>query len=368
MSHEIRTPMTAILGYIDLLKESENTITGEAMDHVLVIEKNGDYLLNIINDILDLSKIEADKLELEYAPMDIFDLTNNIRDLLQAKLVEKKLEFKVDYSFPVPDKVMGDQTRIRQILINLIGNAIKFTQKGNVTLKVKWLEKSSELAFAVVDTGIGMTEEQQTKVFESFQQADNSITRKFGGTGLGLAITKRLSEMMGGEISVKSEYGKGTTFLVKIQVNAIGSARLKTMPVAKKKTIVQLNSNSDLSGRVLLVDDNMTNLTLISKVLKKMNLDVECCMNGQEAVNILLDKEEDFQIVLMDVQMPVMDGLTAAGILKQNNFDKPIIALTANTMSGDKEKCLAAGYNDFASKPINRNELFRIISSHLSES
>lgn len=368
MSHEIRTPMTAILGYIDLLKDNDSLQNTEVINQVLVIERNGEYLLNIINDILDLSKIEAGKLELEYAPTDIFDMCSNIQNLLQAKLAEKKLKFNLEYNFPVPDKVMADQTRIRQILINLLGNSIKFTQEGSVTLKVQWDEISSELIFEVVDTGIGMTEEQQSNVFQSFQQADNSITRKFGGTGLGLTITKRLSEMMNGQIDLQSKYGEGTTFTVKLSVKAIGIVRHKTTPVKKEKTVVKLEPLKTIEGKVLLVDDNMTNLTLISKVLKKMNLDVECCMNGQEAVHMLLDQEHDFKIVLMDVQMPVMDGLTAAGILKQNHFDKPVIALTANTMSGDKERCLAAGYNDFASKPINRNELFRIISSHISES
>ena len=366
MSHEIRTPMTAILGYIDLLKENPKAVSEEAMEQILVIEKNGGYLLNIINDILDLSKIEAEKLELEFAPMDIFDLSSNIKELLQAKLVEKKLKFDIDYAFPIPDKVMADQIRIRQILINLLGNAIKFTQKGSVTLKIKWDEDSSSMVFDVIDTGIGMTEEQQEKVFQSFQQADNSITRKFGGTGLGLAISKRLCEMMNGSISVSSEYGQGTTFTVKVRMNAIGNIRHQKAPEKKEKTKITLETANALEGRVLLVDDNMTNLTLISKVLKKMNLDVECCMNGQEAVTMLLEKEEDFQIVLMDVQMPVMDGLTAASILRQNEYEKPVIALTANTMSGDKEKCLDAGYSDFASKPINKQKLFQILQSHLS--
>lgn len=366
MSHEIRTPMTAILGYIDLLKENEKLQETEALEQISVIEKNGQYLLNIINDILDLSKIEAGKLELEYGPVSIFEKVDNIKNLLQAKLVEKKLDFIVEYDFPLPAKVSMDQIRVRQILINLLGNAIKFTQQGQVKLKVSWLKESSLLQYEVQDTGIGMTQEQMQSVFASFEQADNSITRKFGGTGLGLAITKRLTEMMGGSISVESEYGKGTTFKVEIAAEQLGNEMLSKAPVLNSQKIVEVKNNNQLSGKVLLVDDNITNLTLISKILKKMNLEVECCMNGQEAVDMLLTKGLPFEAVLMDVQMPVMDGLTAAGILKQNNYDKPVIALTANTMNGDREKCLAAGYNEFASKPINRKELFAILNNYLS--
>lgn len=366
MSHEIRTPMTAILGYIDLLKENESIADTEVMEQIEVIEKNGDYLLNIINDILDLSKIEAGKLELEFGPVSLFEKTQNIRNLLQAKLAEKKFDFIIEYKFPVPKKVSADHTRVRQILINLLGNSIKFTQSGHVKLITSWIAESSMLVFEVEDTGIGMTEEQLKKIFDSFEQADNSITRKFGGTGLGLAITKRLTEMMGGSISVESEYGKGTKFRVEIEAKALSDELVYEEPKINSNTIAKLDSKDGLSGKILLVDDNITNLTLISKVLKKMNLEVECCMNGQEAVDMLLTKEMQFDGVLMDVQMPVMDGLTAAGILKQNNYDKPVIALTANTMSGDKEKCLAAGYNDFASKPINRKELFTILSNYLS--
>ena len=366
MSHEIRTPMTAILGYIDLLKENISIENLEAAEQINVIERNGEYLLNIINDILDLSKIEAGKLELEYAPMDVFSCCSAIKNLLSAKLLEKNLEFKIEYDFPIPKKVNADLTRVRQILINLLGNSIKFTQKGHVILRTSWNAQNSKLVFTVQDTGIGMTQEQLNNVFQSFVQADNSITRKFGGTGLGLAITKRLTEMMGGKVRVESEYGKGTSFFVEIKAEVIGSDFLQEAPNSQEKTIVKLDDKSTLSGRVLLVDDNMTNLTLISKILKKMQLDIECCMNGQEAVNLLLKKEDEFQIVLMDVQMPVMDGLTAVGILRQNDYTKPVIALTANTMSGDKEKCLAAGYSDFASKPINKAELFRILKLHLS--
>ena len=364
MSHEIRTPMTAILGYIDLLKENENVKFTEAMEQIEIIEKNGDHLLTILNDILDLSKIEAGKLELEFAPFCLHELTENIKNLLNAKVKEKNLKFKVDIKYPVPASVTADLTRIRQILLNLLGNSIKFTQKGEVALTVHWHNDSSELTFEVEDSGIGMTEEQCQKVFNSFEQADTSITRNFGGTGLGLAITKRLTEMMQGKVTVESEYGKGSKFTVRIKVKEASRKLLESPPAVK--TLVDFKKTGSLEGHVLLVDDNMTNLTLIGKILKKMNLQVECCMNGEEATKLLLSGKNDFDLVLMDVQMPVMDGLTAVRILKQNNYDKPVIALTANNMKGDKEKCLDAGYDDFASKPVKRKELFEMLQTHLS--
>ncbi|MCM8538711.1 MAG: ATP-binding protein, partial [Lentisphaeraceae bacterium] len=364
MSHEIRTPMTAILGYIDLLKENENIKFTEALEQVQIIEKNGDHLLTIINDILDLSKIEAGKLELEYAPFCLYEMTCNLQNLLEAKVKEKSISLNVEIGYPVPQKVSGDLTRIRQILLNLLGNAIKFTHKGSVTLHLKWNPQASELSFDIVDTGIGMTPEQCEKVFNSFEQADTSITRTFGGTGLGLSITKRLIEMMHGHVSVESEYGKGSKFSVMIKVKASTDKLINQPP--QVKTQIELKKTNGLQGHILLVDDNMTNLTLIGKILKKMNLEVECCMNGEEATKILLNSDNDFDLVLMDVQMPVMDGLTAASILKQNSYNKPVIALTANNMKGDKEKCLEAGYCDFASKPINRKELYKMLCEYLT--
>ena len=364
MSHEIRTPMTAILGYIDLLKENENIKFTEALEQVKIIEKNGDHLLTIINDILDLSKIEAGKLELEYAPFCLYEMTCNLQNLLEAKVKEKSISLNVEIGYPVPQKVSGDLTRIRQILLNLLGNAIKFTHKGSVTLHLKWNPQISELSFDIIDTGIGMTPEQCEKIFNSFEQADTSITRTFGGTGLGLSITKRLIEMMHGHVSVESEYGKGSKFSVMIKVKASTDKLINQPP--QVKTQIELKKTNGLQGHILLVDDNMTNLTLIGKILKKMNLEVECCMNGEEATKILLNSDNDFDLVLMDVQMPIMDGLTAASILKQNSYNKPVIALTANNMKGDKEKCLEAGYCDFASKPINRKELYKMLCEYLT--
>ncbi|MCM8538352.1 MAG: CHASE domain-containing protein [Lentisphaeraceae bacterium] len=352
MSHEIRTPMTAILGYIDLLKEDEKIQHDEAIKYIDVIEKNGGHLITIINDILDLSKIEAGKLELEYISVSLFDMVDDIQSLLKARVKEKKLTFNANYDFPIPKNVTIDPTRVRQILLNLLGNSIKFTQDGSISLDVSWQAAEKKLAFKVSDTGIGMKPAQLEKVFESFEQADTSITREFGGTGLGLAITKRLTEMMSGDISVTSEFGKGTEFTVLLKIEKYSEEVVNKKPKCKLASKTQ--SINKINGHVLLIDDNMTNLTLISKILKKANLDVECGMNGADAVRMLTVEENNFDIVLMDVQMPVMDGITAAEILRQKNFDKPIIALTANTMKGDREKCLDAGYTDYATKPVNK--------------
>ncbi|MCM8531547.1 MAG: CHASE domain-containing protein [Lentisphaeraceae bacterium] len=363
MSHEIRTPMTAILGYIDLLKEDEKIQHDEAIKNIDVIEKNGGHLISIINDILDLSKIEAGKLELEYLPVTLFDLVDDIQSLLKARVREKKLSFEVNYDFPLPKQVTIDPTRVRQILLNLLGNSIKFTQEGSIALDISWQESDKQLIFKVSDSGIGMKPEQLKKVFESFEQADTSITREFGGTGLGLAITKRLTEMMDGDISVTSAFGKGTEFTVVLKVNEYSEAVVTKKP--KEKLASKTQSINKINGHVLLVDDNMTNLTLISKILKKANLEVECGMNGADAVRMLTEENNNFDILLMDVQMPVMDGITAAAILRQKKLDIPIIALTANTMKGDKEKCLEAGYTDYATKPVNKKDLFEKIEKYI---
>jgi signal transduction histidine kinase len=365
MSHEIRTPMTAILGYIDLLKENKNIHDEEVLEQVNVIEKNGHHLIAIINDILDLSKIESGKLELEYTPFCIFEMIRDIENIFNTRIIEKNLKLKVTYNFPIPQKITADLTRIRQILFNLLGNSIKFTQKGDIELKVSWDSNTSMLSFIISDTGIGMTEEQISKVFQSFEQADTSTTRTFGGTGLGLTITRRLCEMMQGNINAKSTYGSGSEFAVNIVVESFNKKFLTAAPavVQEQKNTIEVD---EFSGKVLLVDDNKTNLILISKILKKVNLQVDCCNNGAEAVEKLLNKKLEFDLVIMDVQMPVMDGCTAAGILKQNNYPKPIIALTANTMKGDQEKCLAAGYTDFAAKPIEKKKLYSLLKKHLT--
>ena len=364
MSHEIRTPLTAILGYLDLIKE--NKLEKKVLKDVKIIENNSRHLLTIINDILDLSKIEAGKLEIEMMPFSVFELNREIELLLRSKSREKGIDLIVDWQLPIPEQVASDPTRIRQVLLNLLGNSVKFTHKGYVKLETSWNRESSELVFRIKDSGIGMTGEQLEHIFESFQQADNSITRKYGGSGLGLTITERLTKMLNGRIAVASELNKGTEFTVTLKIENWGKL-LHEKPKISSKSRTGGLSQVPLQGKVLLVDDNMTNLTLISKILKKMKLDVECCMNGQEALNLALKDKADFDLILMDVQMPVMDGLTAAAILKQNNYGKPVIALTANAMKGDKEKCLQAGYTDFATKPVNKNKLYAILDECLNE-
>ena len=376
MSHEIRTPMTAILGYSDvLLGELEQESSRSA---VYTIKRNGEHLLNVINDILDLSKIEAGKLAVEQISCSPVQVVAEVASLMRVRAQAKNLPLDIEYAGSIPESIHCDPIRLRQILINLIGNAIKFTETGRVRVLTRLIQSSdrpSWLQFDVIDTGIGMTQEQVLRLFKPFMQADSSTSRKFGGTGLGLSISKRLAKLLGGDILVSSTPGKGSTFSVTVETGPLDDVQMLENPaeaMAEGRREPKPNAVTDvkLDCRILLAEDGPDNQRLISFVLKKAGAQVTVAENGQEALEQVLaakDAGRPFEVVLMDMQMPVMDGYTATQELRQAGYDGPIIALTANAMLGDDEKCREVGCDDYLTKPIDRTKFLPVIASHVQQ-
>lgn len=382
MSHEIRTPMTAILGYTDLLIE-DHGLPGDALDALRIVQRNGRYLLEIINDILDLSKIEAGKLPLEHIRFSPVQIVEEILSLMQVRAEPKGLPLQVEYGSSLPETLVSDPTRIRQILINLFSNSIKFTSRGSVKVITSFFpaenSEPSRLQFNVVDTGVGMSPEIVSKLFQPFTQADSSTTRKYGGTGLGLTITKRLANMLGGDIRVHSEPGSGSDFQVTIAVECPADVRLidprKHLSTKEKDTERSLPESqaavaSAIAGcRILLAEDGLDNQRLIRFLLEKSGADVEVVENGELATEAALSamaRSQPFDVILMDMQMPILDGYQATARLREQGYALPIIALTAHAMSGDREKCLTAGCSEFATKPIDRKRLIGVIGEQWS--
>ena len=373
MSHEIRTPMTSILGYIDILEE-ESYGRPNSLESISVVKKHGHHLLGLINDILDISKIEAGKLDIESIDCPTLNLVSEVETLMAGRTKENdKLNFRCEFQNSVPEMIQTDPTRLKQILINLIGNAIKFTKEGEVKLAVQFLndEDKPEIQFDVTDTGIGMTPEQLGKLFQKFSQADTSTTRKFGGTGLGLTISRSLAEALGGTLTVTSTYGEGSTFSLKIPTGKIENIPLVTPQSTEETTSEKENENeteqlpeSLENCRVLIVEDGIDNQRLIKFLLKKDGATVELANNGLEGIEKIeenIKNDSPFNVILMDMQMPILDGYSATKQLRENNYDGPIIALTAHAMSSDRRKCLDAGCTDFTTKPINKTELIRLV-------
>lgn len=364
MSHEIRTPMNGILGTLQLLQGS--VMSESQKQYVSIAYNSGESLLSLLNDILDFSKIEAGKLELEYIPFDVRSLINELAVLLKQKADERRVVIKTELDSEIPEVIRGDSVRIRQILSNLLTNAIKFTEDGDVTMRVSVLEKDdsyARLRFEIIDTGIGISENVQRKLFNSFTQADGSTTRKYGGTGLGLAIVRQLVTMMRGRLGVNSEPGKGSTFWAEI---AFEIAHEIASATSEKKPVEEV---LELEGLALLVEDNPVNQVVAKKMLEKVGIKYEVVNNGEEAVN-RLQQNHDFDLVLMDCQMPVMDGYEATQRLreyeKENRLEHlPVIAMTANAMEGDKDKCLAAGMDDYVAKPVKQQALRETLAKYL---
>ncbi|WP_165440549.1 PAS domain S-box protein [Rubripirellula amarantea] len=365
MSHEIRTPMTAILGYAELIRDLVDD--EEARQHLQTIRRNGDYLLEIINDILDLSKIEAGKVDVDIERFEPARVIEDVRSIMEVRASESGLELDVEYESKIPKYIESDAKRLKQILINLVGNAIKFTRKGEVRIRVRF--DGSRLKFDVTDTGIGMTPEQQQRLFKPFSQGDSLITQQFGGTGLGLAISQRLASMLGGEISVSSTFEKGSTFTV-----AISTGNLDGVPLVKPLDVVEPEFNAgeikdiQISAHILIVDDRRDIRFLSKHIINKAGGTVTEAEDGVLAIQSVKKANEqgqEFNLILLDMQMPNMDGYETARRLRQLGYAGPIIALTADAMQGDMNKCLEAGCNDYLSKPIDKVAMLRKISEML---
>jgi signal transduction histidine kinase/CheY-like chemotaxis protein len=358
MSHEIRTPINAILGFANLLQRKN--LDEESKEYIQTIQKSGENLLTIINDILDLSKIEAGMVRVESTPFSIRALLHSIEIMLKPKADEKQLQLSVDVDASVPDTLEGDATRLTQILVNLIGNALKFTSKGNVLISITNEGISGNViktGITVSDTGIGVEKEKLQHIFERFQQAEDSVTRKYGGTGLGLSIVKDLVQLQNGTINVESEPGKGTSFKLMIPYK-ISTDKVISVPVEENSLAAQ----SDFENVcILVVEDNEINQSLIKHLFKSWDLNYDLANNGAEAIEKLRLKK--YELVLMDIQMPEMDGYTATQEIRRNlKLDTPIIAMTAHALAGEREKCLSYGMNEYISKPIREEQLHKLIT------
>ena len=370
MSHEIRTPMTAILGYTALLQDPKLSPSDQD-NYLAVIHRNGEQLLTLINDILDLSKVEAGKMTVDIQPCNVISVVSEVASMMRVRAKQRNTSLAVEYATQMPETITSDQVRLRQALVNLVGNAVKFTEGGNVRIAVAflptWRADAPAVRVDVIDTGIGIEADKLALLFEPFIQADNSTSRKYGGSGLGLSIAHHIAELLKGELTVQSTVGQGSTFTLTVPTGKLDGV---TMLSAVTEVIQQQRGdysdglgNKALKGlRLLLAEDGIDNQQLLRHLLGKAGAEVEIADNGKLAVQKA--QAGDFDLVLMDVQMPEMDGHQATRVLRKSGFDRPIVALTAHAMNEDRRKSLAAGCNDYLTKPVNRVELIRTIIRH----
>jgi len=369
MSHEIRTPLTAILGYTDLLVDHEQQGPEEGVaENVATIKRAGEHLLAVVNDILDISKIEAGKLKLDEVQCDLPALLSDVDSLLRPKTEAKKLSLVVRLVTPVPQIVQTDPTRLRQILLNLAGNAVKFTQEGHVEISAAVVGKDADtkLYVYVQDTGVGMTAEESAQIFTPFTQADASVTRRFGGSGLGLAICRRLAILMGGNINLeRTAPGTGSLFRLVLPLNAVPGTRwTAALGGAKIAPPSATAATTRLRGRVLLAEDGLDNQLLIASYMRKAGIELDIAANGRVALEMLESAASSgsadrgpYDLLITDMQMPEMDGYSLARAIRERGSTIPIIALTAHAMAEDRARCIEAGCDDYISKPINKAEL-----------
>lgn len=374
MSHEIRTPMTAVIGYADKILDVGDD-PAQRRDCVRIIKRSGDHLLALINDILDLSKVEAGKMTIESMSVAPAALLADVASIMRVRAQDKGLDFAVERDGPLPERIVSDPTRLRQILINLIGNGVKFTERGGVKIVMKLdaaQSASPRLQIDVLDTGLGMSGEQINRLFRPFEQGDASTVRRFGGSGLGLCVSKRLAQLMGGTITVTSEPGAGSIFTLSVPTGSLEGVRLldrdedlylSALPADETEPAM-----SALTGlRVLLADDTDLTRDLVRYMLERYGASVDEVSDGLQAVEsarAALACGRAYDVILMDVEMPTLDGYNATSRLRLGGYRAPIIALTAHAMNDVRERCTDAGCDDFLAKPINPIDLVRVIQRH----
>ncbi len=370
MSHEIRTPMTAILGYGEMMMDTDQT-ADERNECLAIIRRNGEHLLELINDILDVSKIEASKFMIDPSPCSIPSIVADVVSTMNVKAHQKGISLSVEYTGPLPETIQTDGTRARQALMNLVGNAVKFTDEGSVRVVVslvdKWRDNGAAVRMQVIDTGVGISSGALERLFEPFVQGDTSTSRKYGGTGLGLVITRHIANLLGGDVDVTSTHGEGSTFILTIPTGPLAGIKMLDDPakVVREATADKAKTpvpRALVGLRVLLAEDGEDNQRLISTLLRKAGAEVAVAANGVFAVANAMSAK--FDVVLMDMQMPEMDGYEATASLRRQGYEGPILALTAHAMASDRERCMAAGCDDYLSKPIDRAHLVSTIAKH----
>lgn len=373
MSHEIRTPLSSILGYSELIHDE--CAVPLVRERVKIIRRNGEHLLQIINDILDLSKIEADRIKIERIAVSPRTILHEAAAVVEPAAAAKGLSFEIRQAGLVPEAVSTDPTRLTQVLVNVLNNAVKFTDCGSIDLTWRLIENSygeSQLLFEVADTGIGMSPTQLAGLFQPFIQADNSTTRRFGGTGLGLTISRKLARLLGGDIAVDSYPGAGSCFSITIATGPLAEIRLLAPtdePVSPTLVRKPAAAPVQLAGRVLLAEDCPDNQLLLTHILKKQGLNVTLVDNGLKALELALTADGDgepFDVIFMDMQMPEMDGYEATFALRQAGYRGTVVALTANAMSHDRDRCLSAGCDEYLSKPVVIRELASLLCTYLA--
>jgi PAS domain S-box-containing protein len=364
ISHEIRTPLSAIIGFSDLLLNPENCSAGERLEYAMTIRRNGEQLLRLINEILDISKIEAGKLEVELLEVDLPNLLEDIRPLFELKTDEKGLVFSIHCDTKIPRRVRTDPMRLRQILVNVVGNAIKFTDRGCVSVRLSQ-EPGQHLRISVADTGIGVPPEKLNRLFQPFMQVDSSTSRRYGGTGLGLALSRKLALSLDGDLKLLQSDAQGTVFELDLGCETVGDEMIEPGAIFKPRQIQPPVSTKRkakgpqllMGKRVLLVEDAIDNQVLISRFLRMEGAEVEISGNGEEALTLLRADDRGFDVILMDIQMPGVDGYTATAQLRSEGYVAPIIAFTAHALQSEREKCLQAGFDDHIAKPVDRGLL-----------
>lgn len=368
VSHEIRTPLTAIMGFANFLLDPLLSLS-ERVETAGIIKRNSEVLMRLINDLLDLSKIEAGHIEIENMPFSLEELIDDIRAILQLKAKEKGIRLNVLFETAAPVKILGDSIKLRQILMNVIGNAIKFTETGSVQCKIRCVPAESgkvRLGFLVRDTGVGITREQCERIFKPFVQADLSLSRKYGGTGLGLFIARRLAERLGGGIRlIESAPGTGSLFEITVEVETAVEAPPNAPETVRNDGNAHSSqeiSSQPLNGtRLLLAEDTPDNQILMRKTLMHLGIQVDVVSNGSEAIEKALTGAYD--VILMDLQMPELDGYEATDRLRKRQYDRPIIALTAHAMKDERQKALRAGFDDYLTKPLDRSVLIETLTA-----